>query len=137
VALFALASHRVNYVLGDRRMVMLFFVLIGVGYFGLGVTGGIGGFLFYYLLTAMRGMRGPMMLHHAQTEIPSANRAGILSLQSLCFRLLFAATGPLVGKLADAVGVRQTFHLLTYVFLLVLPPLAWLFLRHLPGDAEG
>jgi len=131
VALFALASHRVNNSLGNRRMVILFIVLIGMGYFGLGLTGGIGGFLFYYLLTAMRGLRGPMMLHHAQMESPSANRAGILSLQALCFRLLFAATGPLVGRLADAVGVRQTFHLLTYAFLLVLPPLAWLFLRNL------
>jgi MFS family permease len=137
VALFALASHRVTASLGDRRMIMLFFALIGVGYFGLGVTGGIGGFLFYYLLTAMRGLRGPMMLHHAQTEIPSANRAGILSLQALCFRLLFAATGPLVGKLADAVGVRQTFHLLTYGFLLILPPLVWLFFRNLPCDEQG
>lgn len=137
VALFALASHRVTIALGDRRMVTLFIVLIGVGYFGLGLTGGIGGFLFYYLLTAMRGLRGPLMLHHAQTEITSANRAGILSLQALCFRLLFAATGPLVGMLADAVGVRQTFHLLAYAFLLLLPPLAWLFFWNLPRNEKS
>jgi len=134
VALCALASHRVTSTLGDRRMVILFIILAGAGYFGLGLTGGVGGFLFYYLLTAMRGLRGPMMLHHAQTESPSANRAGILSLQALCFRLLFAATGPLVGRLADAVGVRQTFHLLTYAFFLVLPPLAWLFIRNMPRE---
>ena len=136
VACGALASHRVTLALGDRRMALLFIGLIGAGYWGLGLTGGIGGFLFYYLLTAMRGLRGPMMLHHTQKESPSANRAGILSLQALSFRLLFAATGPLVGKLADAVGVRQTFHLLTYAFLLILPPLAWLFLRNLSGDGE-
>ena len=137
VAICALASHRVTLAVGDRQMVLFFMVLIGVGYLGLGLTGGIGGFLFYYLLTAMRGLRGPMMLHITQTESPSANRAGILSLQALCFRLLFAATGPLVGKLADAVGVRQTFHLLTYLFLLVLPPLAWLFLRNILRGAEN
>jgi len=134
VAICALASHRVTRTLGDRRMVFLFIVLVGAGYLGLGLTGGIGGFLFYYLLTVMRGLRGPMMLHHAQSESPSANRAGILSLQALCFRLLFAATGPLVGMLADANGVRLTFHLLTYAFLIVLPPLVWLFLRNLPRE---
>ena len=137
VALCALASHRVTLALGDRRMVFLFIGLIGLGYFGLGLTGGIGGFLFYYLLTAMRGLRGPMMLHHTQTESPSANRAGILSLQALCFRLLFAATGPLVGMLADTVGIRLTFHLLTYAFLSILPPLAWLFFRNLSRESEA
>jgi hypothetical protein len=87
------------------------------------------GFLFYYLLTAMRGMRGPFFLHVAQAEIPSANRAGMLSLQSLCFRLLFALTGPLVGRYADTHGVGKSFRLLFIAFLLVLPPLVVLFLK--------
>jgi len=117
--------------LGDRQMVILFIMLIWGGYFGLGSGEAIWGFLFYYLLTSMRGLRGPMMLHHSQKETPSANRAGILSLQSLCFRLLFACTGPLVGMLADSAGVRQTFQLLFYAFLIVLPPLSFLFIRSL------
>jgi len=133
VALFAVASHRICHSLGDRTMVVLFLILIGVGYVGLGSIGGVWGFLFYYLLTCMRGVRGPMMLHHSQIETPSANRAGILSLQSLCFRLLFACTGPLVGMLADAAGVRQAFIMLFYAFLITLPPLSYLFLRSLPG----
>jgi len=91
----------------------------------------------------MRGMRGPMMLAHIQHESPSANRAAILSLQTLCFRLLFACTGPLVGMLADARTVRQAFQLLFYAFLLVLPPLSIYFLRNLsreryrPGDGAA
>lgn len=132
VAIFALASHRVSGYLGDRRMVIMFAILVGAGYLGLGSVGGVWGFLCYYLLTSMRGLRGPMMLTHAQKETPSANRAGILSLQSLCFRLLFACTGPLVGWIADAVGVRQALQVLFYAFLIVLPPLSFLFLRDLP-----
>jgi hypothetical protein len=99
------------------------------GYLGLGLAAGVWGFLCYYLLTAMRGMRGPLFLHLAQAEIPSATRAGMLSLQSLCFRLLFAITGPLVGMYADARGVAKTFQLLLIVFLLVLPPLVYFFLK--------
>ena len=91
----------------------------------------MGGFLFYYLLTSMRGMRGPMFLNHTQVETPSANRASILSLQSLAFRVVFIVTGPLVGMLADKMGVQQAFYLLLYAFLIILPPLAWLFLRNL------
>lgn len=137
VAIFSLASHRVTGYLGERFMVLLFLVLIVVGYFGLGTTGGVWGFLFYYLLTSMRGLRGPMMLNLTQKECPSANRAGILSLQSLCFRLLFVCTGPLVGMLADRAGVHQAFHYLLYAFLLVLPPLLFLFFRSLTSGKQG
>lgn len=136
VALAALASHRVHRLLGDRRMVLLFVGLVAAGYFGLGTTAGVWGFLFYYLLTCMRGLRGPMMLTHTQRESTSANRAATLSLQSVSFRLLFVCTGPLVGKLADGVGVRQTFHLLFYAFLATLPLLAFLFLKNTGGQTK-
>jgi predicted MFS family arabinose efflux permease len=134
VALSALASYRSHLKLGDRHMVLLFIMLIIAGYLGLGLAGGLWGFVFYYLLTCMRGLRGPMLLNHAQQEIPSANRAGILSLQSLAFRFSFVCTGPFVGMLADKVGIQQTFLLLGCVFALVLPPVSWLFLRQLLKD---
>jgi len=134
VALGALASHRMQYRLGDRNMVILFISLIVAGYFGLGLVGGVWGFLFYYLLTFMRGLRGPMILNYLQVESPSANRASILSLQSVSFRIFFACTGPLVGKLADTAGVQQTFYLLLYVFLITLPIFSILFIRHSQGD---
>ena len=137
VALFALASHRTSRALGDRWMVVLFMILIWAGYLGLGFVGGAGGFLFYYLLTSMRGLRGPMMLSHSQKESPSAQRASILSLQSLCFRLLFVCTGPLVGMLADAAGVQQAFRMLFYAFLVVLPPLSFFFLRNIAREGRG
>nr|WP_276572179.1 MFS transporter [Geobacter sp. AOG1] len=129
VAICAFLSHRVRAFLGDRGMVLLLVLLVWGGFLGLGLAAGVWGFLFYYLLTAMRGMKGPFLLHAAQAEIPSVNRAGMLSLQSLCFRLLFALTGPLVGKYADARGVGETFRLLGIAFVLILPPLVYLFLK--------
>jgi MFS family permease len=132
VAICALLSHRVHASLGDRNMILLCIALILTGYLGLGLLGGTFGFLFYYFLTSMRGLRGPMFLNLAQAESPSANRASILSLQSLAFRAAFIVTGPLVGRLADQVEVQQTFHFLLYGFLILLPPLSYLFLRNLP-----
>ncbi len=134
VALFALISHRSHLRLGDRSMVFTFALLVLAGYLGLGLVGGLWGFLFYYLLTCMRGLRGPMMMGHAQQQIPSANRAGLLSLQSLCFRLSFVCTGPLIGMLADRVGVQQTFLWIGLGFALALPIVVWLFLRQLGRD---
>ncbi|HEY5973344.1 MAG TPA: MFS transporter, partial [Geobacteraceae bacterium] len=60
VAICAVASHRLGNCLGDRRMVLLFVLLIWGGYWGLGASGGMWGFLCYYLLTCMRGLRGPL-----------------------------------------------------------------------------
>jgi len=136
VALCAMASHRSHLRLGDKKMILFFLLLVLAGYLGLGLVGGLWGFLFYYLLTSMRGLRGPMFLNHAQREIPSANRAGILSLQSLAFRLAFVCTGPPIGMLADKVGVEQTFLLLSLLFASVLPVAAWLFLRHPAGKKQ-
>jgi MFS family permease len=130
VAIFALLSHRVHRSLGDRNMVLLCITLILAGYLGLGLIGGTFGFFFYYLLTSMRGLRGPMFLNHTQVESPSANRASILSLQALSFRVAFIITGPAVGGLADRVDVQQAFYFLLYGFLLLLPPLSYLFLRN-------
>jgi MFS family permease len=131
VAISAFTSSRSHLKLGVRQMMFLFTGLIVAGYLGLGLVGEVWGFLFYYLLTIMRGLRGPMLMNYAQQEIPSANRAGILSLQSLVFRISFVCTGPLIGRLADNVGVQQTFLLLCYAFALIVPPAAWLFLRQI------
>jgi MFS family permease len=137
VAICALTSHRVHTALGNRNMILLCIVLILAGYCGLGLVGGTFGFLFYYLLTSMRGLRGPVFLAHTQLESPSANRASILSLQALAFRVAFIITGPLVGRLADRVEVQQTFHALLYAFMILLPPLSYLFLRNLPREGKG
>jgi len=134
VALFALISNRCHLRLGDRSMLTTFLLLVLAGYLGLGLVGGLWGFLFYYLLTSMRGLRGPMLLNHTQQQIPSSNRAGILSLQSLCFRICFVATGPLIGMLADQVGVQKTFLWIGAGFALALPPAVWLFLRQPAKD---
>jgi len=137
VALFSLISHRLHFSLGHAGMAILFIVLIVAGYAGLGLTAATGSFLFYYLLTAMRGLQGPIMRNHLQQASRRGNRASILSLHSLTFRIFFVATGPLVGMSADHFGLRPTFSLLAVIFGAVLLPVAWLFLRTLPGKAAG
>ncbi|WP_432822234.1 MFS transporter [Trichloromonas sp.] len=132
VALFSLLSQRAFFHLGERGMVMLFLVLVTAGYAGLGLVSAWWGFVFYFLLTAMRGLQGPRMRQHLQAASKRSNRASILSLKSLVFRLLFVCSGPLVGWSADTLGLHRTFLLLASVFFLCLPLLAWRFLHTLP-----
>jgi MFS family permease len=135
IALCSLISQRLHFAWGHRGMAALFIALIIVGYAGLSFTAGVWGFLFYYLLTAMRGLQGPIMRNHLQRASNRSNRASILSLHSLAFRVLFVATGPLVGLSADHLGLRPTFGVLAILFAVALLPGAWLFLRTLPEKA--
>ena len=132
IALCSLISQRLHFAWGHRGTTALFIALIIVGYAGLSFTAGVWGFLFYYLLTAMRGLQGPIMRNHLQRASRRSNRASILSLHSLAFRVLFVATGPLVGLSADHLGLRPTFGVLAILFAVALLPGAWLFLRTLP-----
>jgi len=130
VALFSLLSHRFHFRLGEKGMAVLFLGLIVTGYLGLGLTGGVWSCLFYYLLTAMRGLQGPLLRTRLQNVSSRENRASILSLKSLIFRLLFVASGPLIGHLADTAGLQPTFLLLAAVFAVALVPLSYFYLRH-------
>ena len=130
VALCAYYSHKVLAVLGLRRMCLLFLALIVAGYAGLGLTSMVGSFLFYFLLTAMRGLQGPVLRGFLQQHSTRHIRASILSLHNLLFRLGYVVSGPLVGWLSDARGLQTTFLVLAGAFALLLPLAARSFLRH-------
>lgn len=134
VALFSLLSHRAFFHLGERGMAALFLALVVIGYAGLGFISAWWGFVFYFLLTAMRGLQGPRMRQHLQNASQRNNRASILSLKSLIFRLMFICSGPLVGWSADTLGLHYTFMVVGAAFLLTIPLLTVGFLRTLPQN---
>jgi len=130
VALFSVLSHRFTSFLGTRGQLKLFLILSLAGLGGLGLTAGLFSFLFYYLLTAMRGLQGPFSRHYLQREGNRSNRASLLSLKALAFRLAFVLTGPVIGLAADRFGLNTTFEILTLLFLVLYIPLAKCFFRH-------
>jgi MFS family permease len=134
VALCAYHSHRVLAVLGLRRMCLLFMMLIVAGYAGLGLTSMVGSFLFYFLLTAMRGLQGPILRSFLQQHSTRHIRASILSLHNLLFRLGYVVSGPLIGMLSDTRGLQTAFLVLAGAFALLLPLAARSFLHHQAED---
>jgi MFS family permease len=130
VALCAYHSHTMLAALGLRRMCLLFFVLIIGGYAGLGLTSVVGSFLFYFLLTAMRGFQGPILRSFLQQHSTRHMRASILSLHNLLFRLGYVVSGPLVGWVSDTRGLQTAFLILAGTFALLLPLAAHSFLGH-------
>jgi MFS family permease len=132
VALFSVLSHRIRFFFGLQKLVWFWALLVGLGYAGLWLYQGIWCFLFYYLLTAMRGLQGPILRHEIQSRVERSCRASVLSLKSLMFRLGFVATGPLVGYLSDLYGLALAFAGTGLVLLLLLIPVS----RHFLGLAR-
>jgi MFS family permease len=120
VSFGSLISHRIQYHLGTRGTTVLLLVLIVAGYSGLAFSQVVWGFVFYFLLTIMRGIQGPLLRLALQKQSERHERASILSLKSLVFRLGFVITGPLVGILADHAGLSFCFLVLLIVQSIII-----------------
>lgn len=125
VALGSLASPRVGARLGMGPSLLLCIALGLAGYIGLGLSYALFGFAFYFLLTLMRGLHGGVLHPLEQRLIPSANRAGVLSLRSLLFRAFFFVLGPAVGAGVDRYGEHAVL-LVVGPLLTVLSLVGWL-----------
>jgi MFS family permease len=136
VSIGSLLSARTAFHLGTRGMTWLCLLLIAAGYLGLAFTHAVWGFAWYFLLTLMRGLQGPLIRLHLQQRSRRSERASILSLKSLLFRSGFIVAAPVVGLLADQVTLATTFLFLLGGLMLLLLPLAVKFLGSL-ADGES
>ncbi|MDF1800461.1 MAG: MFS transporter [Planctomycetota bacterium] len=106
VALGSLYSTRVAGRIGLGTLLVVCIGLVAIGYAGLGLTYTVWGVGFYFVLTIMRGLNGPVLHHEEHRRIPSSDRAGFVSLRSLIFRGCFLVLGPLIGGSMDRWGQR-------------------------------
>ncbi len=104
VALSSLYATRASERFGLHGVMTLCIPLIAIGYAGMGLSHTLWGIGFYFVLTTMRGLFSPPLGHEEQRLIPSADRAGFLSLRSLVFRSSFLVIGPVVGVAMDRWG---------------------------------
>lgn len=133
VAFGSLASHRLEGALGFFPALVLCVALMATGFLGLSLTHQIWGFAFYFAITAMRGLYFPIIHHQEQRLIPSADRASLLSLRSLLFRLSFLVLGPFVGWGVDRAGQHATMGVLAVFFPGAALLLLWLLRREAGG----
>jgi hypothetical protein len=131
VALGALASARLGQGLGLMPSLLLCIALAAFGYLGLGVTAAWWGFVFYFLITLMRGLNGSILNHEEQRLIPSSDRAAFLSARSFVFRSSFVVVAPIVGFSLDRTG-EHTVLLVTGLIVLAIGMLGWFWLLRTP-----
>ena len=101
--------------------------LITLGLAGMGASHAIWGVAFYFAVCLGRGLHGPVLNHLQQRLIPSRDRASLLSINSLLFRLAFVGLGPLLGIGIDNFGEHPVLWAVAAVSLpLSAASLAWL-----------
>ena len=116
LAAVSLASARVVTVLGVRATLFGCCLLIPLGYAGLAASPAAGGVVFYLAFMTLRGLQGPILGRVMQEEAPPDDRASVLSLAALLFRLSFAIVGPPIGALVDRVGMDAALALMGVAF---------------------
>jgi MFS family permease len=125
VALGSITAPRITERIGQLPTLVACVALVAVGYGGLGLTHAFWGFLFYGALCLLRGVFAPLLLHEEQRLIPSGDRASLLSLKSLAFRLAFCVIGPPIGYALDLADQHTVLLVLAVPFTAVATAALW------------
>lgn len=108
----SLASARVTETFGRRATLAGCAALAVGGYAALATIDAPWAVVFYLCFMTTRGLQGPILVSVIQADAPDEDRASVLSLNALCFRLAFVACGPAVGALADRIGLETALGVL-------------------------
>ena len=98
--------------------------LMVFSFMSLGVTNMAIGFVLILPQQIVRGMYKPVIMKTLNKNIPSTNRATIISLQSLVQNLAVALTLPAIGKLMDSVNIFKVHLIIGGIMLIGLIPLS-------------
>jgi MFS family permease len=112
----SLASARVAAAVGVRGALLGCCLLVPLGYAGLAASASAWGALFYLAFMVLRGLQGPILATVMQADAPGEDRASVLSLAALCFRLTFLVAGPPIGALVDRAGLDTALAILAVGF---------------------
>jgi Major Facilitator Superfamily len=115
LAAVSIASGRVAGAFGIRASLLGSCLLVVVGYGGLALTRVAWGVVFYLCFMTIRGLQGPILATVMQQDAPAEDRASILSIAALLFRLSFVIAGPPIGALVDHAGMETALAVLAVV----------------------
>jgi MFS family permease len=119
LAAVSLTNARVAQTLGVAPVLLGCSVLAGASYLALALGSSALAVVFYLGFMTVRGLQGPLLAGALQADAPPEDRASVLSLNALLFRLAAAVVLPPVGALADRIGIEPTLGILAALSLAV------------------
>lgn len=105
LAAVSLVSARVVDALGIRGTLLGCCLLVATGYAGLAASSSAWGVVFYLCFMTLRGIQAPVLGRVMLEDAPAEDRASVLSIAALLFRLSFVVAGPPIGILVDRAGM--------------------------------
>jgi len=111
----SLLSGRIGAAFGLARTLLGCCVLVVGSYTALGISTSAVGVVFYLGFMSVRGLQGPLLASVLQADAPPEDRASVLSLNALLFRLASVVVLPPLGALADRWGIEPVLGMLGIV----------------------
>jgi len=105
LAAVSLSSGRIQTAIGRGATLVACCVMVPLGYGLLALGSSPAATCFYLLLMTVRGLQGPILGGVLQADAPAEDRASVLSLNALLFRLGVVVAGPPAGLLVDRLGL--------------------------------
>jgi predicted MFS family arabinose efflux permease len=124
--LAAIFAHRAAARTGAPRMFALSCVGMIVAFLGLSAVDRLGMFALFALPALIQGFMRPTIDTYVNQHTPSDTRATVLSVSSLVLSVQVAFFEPVVGWITDEVSIRAAFGFVSVFFLLVMPPMFYL-----------
>lgn len=101
VGVSAMFAYRVKRSVGRRRLIVIFTLLLVLGYVLTGCIFNLWGLSFLVLFYIARGLAEPVLKDDVNQIASSETRATVLSVRNFSCRIMFAIWGPFVGWIAD------------------------------------
>jgi MFS family permease len=111
----SLASARVADALGVPATLLACCGLVAGSYASLAYFDSPLAVVAYLGFMTLRGLQAPILIGVLQQDAPPDDRASVLSLNALLFRLAFVIAGPPVGVLVDEIGLEPALGILAVV----------------------
>jgi MFS family permease len=118
LAAISLLSARVAEVFGITRALLGCCLVGALSYWGLALGSSPFAVVFYLGFMIVRGLQGPLLAAVLQKDAPPEDRASVLSLNTLLFRLAAVVVLPPIGAVGDRIGIEPVLGLLGILSLI-------------------
>jgi MFS family permease len=119
LAVVSLVSARIAQAFGLAHALLACSIAGGVSYLALAMSSAPLGVVFYLGFMIVRGLQGPLLAGVLQADAPPEDRASVLSLNALLFRLATVVVLPPIGAFADRLGLEAVLGLLGILSIVV------------------
>jgi len=116
VAITSYIAYKVEYRLGQVKMIILITLLLPLFYFILSQIHIMWGMSILFLFYLMRGLATPVLKDYINRLTESNTRATVLSVRNFMIRLIFAGIGPFLGWYTDHYSLSDALALSAVTF---------------------